>query len=183
MNPTDFEEIFLPENKIQQRLDQLAAQIQRDYANQDLTLVGVLTGSVMFLADLLRRLTIQLRVDNIGVSTYRGGTKSSGDFTVTKTLWLDVKDRDVLVVDDILDSGLTLLNVRRIMQGLYPRSLRSCVFLEKEVPHLENFRADYVGFKIPNQFVVGYGLDYRERYRNLPYVATLRPAAIESTRS
>ena len=183
MKPSDFEQVLLSENQIQQRLDQLAANIQRDYADKDLTLVGVLTGSVMFLADLLRRLTIELRVDNIGVSTYRGGTQPSGEFTITKALWLDVKDRDVLIVDDILDSGLTLTKVRTMIQNLHPRSVKFCVFLEKEVPHIENFQADYVGFKVPNHFVVGYGLDYRERYRNLPYVATLRHAALESTRS
>jgi hypoxanthine phosphoribosyltransferase len=140
--------------------------------------VAILTGSTIFVADLLRRLPMQLRLDYIGVSSYRGETRSTGELTVTKALKLDVRDRDVLVVDDILDTGLTLVKVREMIQKLEPRSLEFCTFLEKDVPHRENFRADYVAFRIPNRFVVGYGLDYRERYRNLPYVGTLRPEAI-----
>ncbi len=178
MNPRDFEQVLLTEKQIQHRLDQLAAEIQEAYAGKDLTLVGVLTGSVMFVADLLRRLTLPLRLDNIGVSSYHGGTKPSGEFTVTKALRLDVRDRDVLVVDDILDTGATLVRIRDMITALGPRSLRFCVFLEKQIPHSDDLRPDFVAFKIPNHFVVGYGLDYRERYRNLPYVATLSPEII-----
>jgi hypoxanthine phosphoribosyltransferase len=112
------------------------------------------------------------------VSSYHGETRSTGELILTKALKLDVRDRDVLVVDDILDTGLTLVNIRAMLQKLQPRSVKFCTFLEKDIPHRENFRADYVGFHIPNKFVVGYGLDYRERYRNLPYVGTLRPEAI-----
>jgi len=140
--------------------------------------VAILTGSVMFIADLLRRLPMQLRLDYIGVSSYHGETRSTGELIVTKALKLDVCDRDVLVVDDILDTGLTLVNIRAMIQKLHPRSVKFCTLLEKGVPHQENFQADYVGFHIPNKFVVGYGLDYHERYRNLPYVGTLRPEAI-----
>jgi hypoxanthine phosphoribosyltransferase len=174
----DVDEILLTEEQIRQRLDELASEIQREFAERDLTLVSILTGSTMFVADLLRRLPIQLRLDHIGVSSYHGETRSSGELIVTKALKLDVRDRDVLVVDDILDTGLTLVKIREMIEDLQPRSLKFCVFLEKDVPHRENFRADYVGFRIPNKFVVGYGLDYRERYRNLPYVGTLRPEAI-----
>jgi len=179
----DLAEILLTEDKIQQRLDELAAQLQHDYAGKDLTLVGVLTGSILFVADLLRRLPLKLRVDNIGISSYHGDTRPQGEFVVTKALRLDVRDRDVLVVDDILDTGATLLKIRDMIQALQPRSLRFCVFLEKDISHTGHIQADYVAFKIPNTFVVGYGLDYRERYRNLPYVATLRPEAIASTQS
>jgi hypoxanthine phosphoribosyltransferase len=133
---------------------------------------------VMFIADLLRRLPMQLRLDYIGVSSYHGETRSTGELILTKALKLDVRDRDVLVVDDILDTGLTLVNIRAMLQKLQPRSVKFCTFLEKDIPHRENFKADYVGFHIPNKFVVGYGLDYCERYRNLPYVGTLRPEAI-----
>jgi hypoxanthine phosphoribosyltransferase len=174
----DLEEVLLTEEQIQRRLDELAAELQRDYAGKELTLIAILTGSVMFIADLLRRLPMQLRLDYIGVSSYHGETRSTGELIVTKALKLDVRDRDVLVVDDILDTGLTLVNTREMVQKLQPRSLKFCALLEKDVPHRENFRADYVGFHIPNKFVVGYGLDYRERYRNLPYVGTLRPEAI-----
>src|SRR6266436_7768039 len=158
----DLEEVLLTEEQIQRRLDGLAMEIQRDYAEKDLTLVAILTGSVMFIADLLRRLPMQLRLDYIGVSSYHGETRSTGELIVTKALRLDVRGRDVLVVDDILDTGLTLVKIREMVQQLQPRSLKFAVFLEKEVPHRENFRADYIGFRIPNKFVVGYGLDYRE---------------------
>lgn len=174
----DVEEILLTEPQIQQRMDTLAVEIQRDYADKDLTLVAILTGSVMFIADLLRRLPMQLRLDYIGVSSYHGETRSTGELIVTKALKLDVRDRDVLVVDDILDTGLTLVKIREMIQKLQPRSLKFCTFLEKDIPHRENFQLDYVAFRIPNKFVVGYGLDYQERYRNLPYVGTLRPEAI-----
>jgi hypoxanthine phosphoribosyltransferase len=174
----DLEEVLLTEDQIQHRLNDLSKEIQQDYAEKDLTLVAILTGSVMFIADLLRRLPMQLRLDYIGVSSYHGETRSTGELILTKALKLDVRDRDVLVVDDILDTGLTLVNIRAMLQKLQPRSVKFCTFLEKDIPHHENFRADYVGFHIPNKFVVGYGLDYRERYRNLPYVGTLRPEAI-----
>ncbi len=174
----DLEEVLLTEEQIQQRLNDLAMEIQQDYAEKDLTLVAILTGSVMFIADLLRRLPMQLRLDYIGVSSYHGETRSTGELILTKALKLDVRDRDVLVVDDILDTGLTLVNIRAMLQKLQPRSVKFCTFLEKDIPHRENFQADYVGFHIPNKFVVGYGLDYCERYRNLPYVGTLRPEAI-----
>jgi hypoxanthine phosphoribosyltransferase len=174
----DLEEVLLTEEQIRHRLDDLAMEIQRDYAEKDLTLVAILTGSVMFIADLLRRLPMQLRLDYIGVSSYHGETRSTGELILTKALKLDVRDRDVLVVDDILDTGLTLVNIRAMLQKLQPRSVKFCTFLEKDIPHRENFKADYVGFHIPNKFVVGYGLDYCERYRNLPYVGTLRPEEI-----
>ena len=159
----DLEEILLSEEQIQQRLNTLAREIERDYVEKDLTLVAIMTGSVIFVADLLRRLPMQLRLDYIGVSSYHGETRSTGELLVTKALRLDVRGRDVLVVDDILDTALTLVKVREMIAKLQPRSLKFCVFLEKDVPHHENFRADYVGFHIPNKFVVGYGLDYRER--------------------
>ncbi len=174
----DIENVLLSELQIQQRLDALAAEIQRDYADKDLTLVAVLSGSVMFIADLLRRLSLPLRLDYLGVSSYHGETQTSGTLTLTKDLQLDVRGHDVLIVDDVLDSGLTLARIRELVQRLEPRSLKSCVLLEKNVPHHGNFQADYVGFRIPNHFIVGYGLDYRERYRNLPYIGTLKPVVV-----
>ena len=174
----DLEEILLTEEQIRRRLDELALEIQRDYADRELTLATILTGSVMFIADLLRRFPMQLRLDSIGIASYRGGTRPSGELIVTKALNLDVRNRDVLVVDDILDTGLTLVKIREMILKLQPRSLKFCAFLEKDVPHCESFRADYVGFRIPNKFVVGYGLDYQERYRNLPCVGTLKPEVI-----
>src|SRR5262249_42569221 len=134
----DLEEILLSSDAIQQRLDGLAIEIERDYAGHDLTLVGVLTGSVLFIADLLRRLPMQLRLDYIGVSSYHGETRSTGELLVTKALRLDVRDRDVLIVDDILDTGLTLVKIREMVRQLQPRSLKFAVFLEKDVPHKED---------------------------------------------
>ena len=176
----DLDEILITEQQIQLRMDALAVEIQHEYADKDLTLVAVLTGSVMFIADLLRRLPMQLRFDCIGVSSYRGETRSAGDLVVTKALQLDVRGRDVLVVDDILDTGLTLVNIREMILKLQPRSLKFSVFLEKDVPHHDAFQADFIGFRIPNKFVVGYGLDYCERYRNLPCVGTLKREAMEN---
>jgi hypoxanthine phosphoribosyltransferase len=176
----DVDTILLTEAQIQKRLDELAVELQRDYAEKELTIVAVLTGSVLFVADLLRRLPLQLRLDCIAVSSYHGGTRPNGDFVITKALCLDVRDRDVLVVDDILDTGQTLTRVCDMIRQLQPASLKSCVFLDKEVPRDPQMKADYFAFRVPNKFVVGYGLDYQERYRNLPYLATLRPEAIQS---
>jgi len=177
----DLESVLLSEEQIKQRLDELAAEIARDYAGRDLTVVGILTGSMIFIADLVRRLPIRLRLDYIGASSYHGETRSKGELIITRALKLDVRDRDILVIDDILDTGLTLVKIREMLQKFQPRSVKCCTLLEKDVPHQENFRADYVAFQIPNRFVVGYGLDYRERYRNLPYVGVLRPEAIAAT--
>ena len=171
----DLAEILLTEVQIQRQLDLLAAKIQRDYTGRELTMIGVLTGSVIFVADLLRRLALPVRLDCVGVASYHGGMASTGTVTWTKLLQLDVRDRDVLVVDDILDTGLTLGQVRDAIQKLCPRSLKCAVFLEKDVPHRAGYQPDYVAFTIPNKFVVGYGLDYQERYRNLPYVGVLKP--------
>lgn len=178
----DIAGILVTEAQIQQRLDTLAADIRRDYDGKDLTLVPVLTGSVMFVADLLRRLPMELRLDFLGLSSYHGQTRSSGEVVVTKALRLDVRGRDVLVVDDILDSGLTLARIRELIAPLQPRSLKFCLLLEKEIPRAVECHADYVGFRIPNEFVVGYGLDYCERYRNLPYIGVLKPEAIANCR-
>jgi hypoxanthine phosphoribosyltransferase len=175
----DLDEILITDQQIQRRMDALALEIQQEYTDKDLTLVAVLTGSVMFIADLLKRLPMQLRFDHIGVSSYHGDTHSTGELVVTKALGLDVRGHDVLVLDDILDTGLTLVKIRGMILKLQPRSLEFGVFLEKEVPHHEDFRADFIGFRVPNKFVVGYGLDYHERYRNLPYVATLKREVME----
>jgi hypoxanthine phosphoribosyltransferase len=132
----------------------------------------------MFLADLIRHLSLPVRLDFIGVSSYGAGTES-GELVFTKELRLDVRGRDVLVVDDILDTGRTLRRVLEKLRALQPRRIKVCVLLEKRARRLEKVRADYVGFRIPNLFVVGYGLDFAERYRNLPFVGVLRAEVYE----
>jgi hypoxanthine phosphoribosyltransferase len=174
----EIERVLITEEQIARRVQQLTRQLQRDYAGRDLVIVSLLNGTVMFLADLVRHLSLPLRLDFIGVSSYGAGTQA-GELVFTKQLRLDVKGRDVLVVDDILDTGRTLKRVLAILKGHKPRRLKVCVFLEKKARRTEKVRADYVGFPIPDYFVIGYGLDYAEKYRNLPFVGVLRPEAYQ----
>jgi hypoxanthine phosphoribosyltransferase len=169
----EVDRVLIREEQISKRVRALAAQIEKDYRGRDLVMVALLNGTVMFLADLIRHLRLPMRLDFIGVSSYGAGT-SAGDLIFTKELRLDVKGRDVLLVDDILDTGRTLKRVSATVQALKPRTLKSCVFLNKEARRTENISADYIGFDIPDFFVVGYGLDFAERYRNLPFVGVLR---------
>jgi hypoxanthine phosphoribosyltransferase len=169
--------ILISQRQLARRISALADEIERDFAGRDLVIIALLNGTVVFLADLLRRLTLPLRLDFIGVSSYGAGTES-GDLVFTKELRLDVGGRDVLLVDDILDTGNTLTRVMARLRALKPRQIKVCVLLDKPERRVEAITADYVGFVIPNQFVVGYGLDYAERYRNLPYVGVLRPELI-----
>ncbi len=159
-------------------MQSLAREITRDFAGQELVVVSLLSGTVMFLADLIRHISLPLRLDFIGVSSYREGTKS-GALVFTKELRLDVRGRDVLLVDDILDTGKTLTKVLAKLRKLRPRRIKICVLLEKKARRTEPVRADYVGFPIPDKFVVGYGLDFAERYRNLPFIGVLRPEIYE----
>jgi hypoxanthine phosphoribosyltransferase len=169
----EVDRVLIHEANIQKRVRYLATTIARDYRGKDLVLVALLNGTVMFLADLIRHLQLPLRLDFVGVSSYGSGTES-GELVFTKELRLDVKGRDVLLVDDILDTGRTLQRVSDIVRALKPRSLKICVFLNKAARRVEKVQANYVGFEIPDEFVVGYGLDFAERYRNLPFVGVLK---------
>ncbi len=171
--------VLYDERTIRRRVKQLARMIERDYAGKDLVVVALLNGTVMFLADLVRYLNRPLRLDFMGVSSYGHGTQS-GKLVFTKELKLDVQGRDVLLVDDILDTGKTLARVTAKLQKLKPRSLKLCVLLSKSARRVEPVVADYVGFEIPDEFVVGYGLDYAEQYRNLPYIGVLKPSVYQS---
>ena len=170
----ELQAVLISEAQLQRRVRQLTMRIQRDFAGRDLVVVSLLTGTVMFLADLIRHLSLPLRLDFIGVSSYRDGTESR-ELIFTKELRLDVRGRDVLLVDDILDTGRTLRHVLARLRALKPRRIKTCVLLEKQARRREPVRADYVGFQIPDLFVVGYGLDFAERYRNLPFVGVLKP--------
>jgi hypoxanthine phosphoribosyltransferase len=166
--------ILITDAQIEGRIRGLSRDIQRDFAGREMVVVSLLNGTVMFLADLVRHLSLPLRLDFIGVSSYGAGTES-GDLVFTKELRLDVRGRDVLLVDDILDTGKTMVRVLAKLRLLKPRRIKTCVLLNKAARRVEEVEADYVGFEIPDFFVVGYGLDFAERYRNLPFVGVLHP--------
>ena len=175
----EVDHVLIAEAQLARRVRQLAHAVQRDYSGCELVVVSLLTGTVMFLADLIRHISMPLRLDFMGVSSYGAGTES-GDLVFTKELRLDVRGRDVLLVDDILDTGKTLARVTQKLQALRPRRIRTCVLLDKKARRIEKVEADYVGFEIPDLFVVGYGLDFAERYRNLPFVGVLHPRMYRS---
>jgi hypoxanthine phosphoribosyltransferase len=171
---SEVERVLFSDRQIARRIRELSAQIERDFTGRETVVVSLLNGTVMFLADLIRHLSLPLRLDFIGVSSYGAGTES-GDLVVTKELRLDVRGRDVLLVDDILDTGKTIHKVRAKLRALKPRRIKICVLLDKTARRVEPVEADYVGFEIDDFFVVGYGLDFAERYRNLPFVGVLHP--------
>jgi hypoxanthine phosphoribosyltransferase len=170
----DLQEVLFSADAIEARVAELAIEIERDFAERDLVVVGALTGSLLFIADLVRKLSLPLRLDFFGVSSYRTGT-TSGELAFTKELALDVRERDVLVVDDILDTGRTLAAILQRLEQLAPRSVHTCMLLEKQARRACDVSADYVAFQIPDAFVVGYGLDFAEHYRNLPCIGVLKP--------
>lgn len=174
----DIQRILYHESTILSRLDELADTLTGDYRGKDLTVIAILNGSFIFMADLLRRVPLPLQVDCWSVSSYHG-TKSTGRIAFRQTELADVRGRHVLILDDILDSGITLLNIREhLAANSGTLSLKVCVLLRKKIDRPRLVDADYVGFDIPNEFVVGYGLDYNERYRNLPFIGVLTDEAI-----
>lgn len=170
----EVERVLITDRQIARRLRVMSDEIERDFRGREMVVVSLLNGTVMFLADLIRHLSLPLRLDFIGVSSYGAGT-IPGELVFTKELRLDVRGRDVLLVDDILDTGRTMKRALAKLRQLKPRRVKTCVLLDKAARRVEHVRADYVGFAIPDLFVVGYGLDYAERYRNLPFVGVLRP--------
>lgn len=172
------ERILFDQIQIRERVAEMGRQITADYAGGELSIVAVLQGGVLFLADLVREIGLPLEIDSISVASY-DGTRSTGDVTFHQSRLPDVKGRDVLVLDDIHDTGRTLAAIReKVEEECRPRTVRTAVLLSKKVSRAVDGEADYVGFEIGNEFVVGYGLDYRGRYRNLPVIGVLKPEYI-----
>ncbi|MFN2507515.1 MAG: hypoxanthine phosphoribosyltransferase [Chthoniobacterales bacterium] len=174
----DLERVLFDEATILTRLDGIAAQIANDYRDRELTVIAILNGSLMFMADLLRRIPLPLKLDCLSVASYHGGLQTSGELIFRQVALPDIKGRHILILDDILDSGVTLAAVRQKLETARPLSVRACVLLQKKKARLRPVDADYVGFEIEDEFVVGYGLDYMERYRNLPCIGVLRKELI-----
>jgi hypoxanthine phosphoribosyltransferase len=165
--------VLLTEAQLGQRVRELGAAVSRDYAGRDLFLLAILKGAILFLSDLMRSIDVPAEVDFMAVESYGSATKSSGVVRVLKDLDEPIQGRDVLIVEDIVDTGLTLRYLLESLQGRGPNSVEVCALLSKAEARLIEVPVKYVGFEIPNEFVVGYGLDYQQRYRGLPYVATL----------
>ena len=167
--------VILTNEEIREKLIELGDRIYADYYGKNLVIISLLKGSVFFLTDLIRQLDMPLKYDFIGVQSYFDSTESSGEIKITKELTLDIRNRHVLLLDDILDTGRTIGFILEYLRTFSPRSVRTCVLLEKSARRQVEIKPDYCGFSIDDVFVVGYGLDYRERYRGLPYIGVLKP--------
>ncbi len=169
--------VLISAEQIKQRIHELAREMNRDYADQPITLVGILSGSLMFMADLVRELAMPTRIGFLRASSYRGETTTPGQLQILADQIPEVRDRHVLLIDDILDSGHTLTQVSKYMKQLQPKSVKVAVLLRKRSRQQVPFEPDYCGFEIPDLFVIGYGLDFNDDYRQLPYLAVLEEAA------
>ncbi len=169
------ERILFSEEQLAQRTRQLGEQVTQDYADKKPVVAAILRGSYMFMADLTRHIDLPMTIDFMAVSSYRGGTTSSGQVEIKKDLSEPIEGKDLLLVEDILDSGNTLYYLRQVLQARHPASIRICTLLDKPERRVKPVKADYCGFTIPDAFVVGYGLDYDQQFRNLPYIGILKP--------
>ena len=172
----DVQEVLLTQEQVAARVRELGEELAADYEGRDPVFVSVLKGSIVFLADLIRATNLPVAVDLMELSSYGAGTETSGQVRILKDLSGSIEDRDVVVVEDIIDTGLTLNYLLRYLHDRHPASVRICCLLDKPARRLTEIEIDYRGFTIPDQFVVGYGLDYDEHYRNLPYIGVLRPS-------
>ena len=176
----DIERVLVSEEELSEIVKKLGAQITEDYRDKNLVLVSVLKGSVVFMADLMREIKVPCTIDFMSVSSYGSGTKTSGVVKIIKDLDTDVVEgADLLIVEDILDSGVTLEYLIKVLSARNPKSVKICTLLDKPERRKANVRADYAGTQVPDAFVVGYGLDFNEKYRNLPYIGALKPAVYE----
>ncbi len=176
----DIDEILFSEEKIASIVRNMGRQISEDYVGKNLFMVSVLKGSLLFMADLMRAVTIPCSIDFLSVSSYGNGTASSGEVRILKDLDCSLEGKDLLVVEDILDSGVTLSFLVRTLSARKPASIRLCTFLDKPERRRVEIHPDYVGAVVPDKFIVGYGLDYAERYRNLPYIGVLKPEVYQA---
>lgn len=179
----DIERVLISEQELAARIAELGKQVAADYADKDPIFLGILKGVVMFFSDMIRATPIQCQIDFMAVSSYGGGTSTSGKVKMLKDVSVDLRGRHVVILEDILDSGVTLSHVCAHLREMGPASLKICTLLDKPSRRQTDVKADYVGFTIPNEFVVGYGLDYDEHYRNLPYVGILKPEVYTKKRS
>ncbi|MBO4584748.1 MAG: hypoxanthine phosphoribosyltransferase [Clostridia bacterium] len=168
--------VLISEEELSRKVDELGARISRDYAGKNILLIGVLKGAAVFMSDLMRRIDVPVEIDFMVVSSYGSGTKSAGNIKILKDTDVSVEGRDVLIAEDILDTGITLYNLKELLLKRGAKSLKICTILNKQERRQSPITADYVGFEIPDEFVVGYGLDYDQKYRNLPYVGILDPS-------
>jgi hypoxanthine phosphoribosyltransferase len=171
----DLESVLVTEDAIKKRIKKLGAEVAAVYGEEEITVISIINGAILFTADLLRAIPNPIRLDCIRISSYRNETKSIGKPQLVHSLTLDITNRHVLLIDDILDTGKTLAVVATMIRKLAPASVKTCVLLDKRGRREVDFEADFVGFRIPDKFVVGYGLDFAERYRNLPCIGVLRP--------
>ncbi|BFH10432.1 hypoxanthine phosphoribosyltransferase [Paenibacillus melissococcoides] len=171
----DIEKVIISEEQIQAKVQELGAQISREYEGKCPLVICVLKGAFVFMADLVKRITVPMELDFMAVSSYGASTKSSGVVRIIKDLDVSVEGRDVLIVEDIIDTGLTLSYLIEVLQGRKANSIRLVTLFDKPARRTVNLEADYKGFVLPDEFIVGYGLDYAERYRNLPYIGVLKP--------
>lgn len=176
----DIEKVLISEEELREIVKDLGKKISEDYKDKDLLLVSVLKGSVMFMADLMREITIPCNIDFMAVSSYGSGSKSSGVVKIIKDLDKSIEGKDLLIVEDILDSGRTLNYIKTILEARGIRSLKICTLFDKPERREVDLFADYIGAKVPNEFIVGYGLDYDEYYRNLPYIGALKRSVYEN---
>ena len=175
----DFEKVLISKDKLENKVKELATQISSDYQGKTPLFICILKGSVFFTADLLKNLTIPAQLECMAVSSYGAGSTSSGDVKIVKDLTVDINGKDVIILEDIIDSGNTLACLKKLLLKRNPASLKICTLLDKPERRRAEIEVDYTGFEIPDEFVVGYGLDFNEYYRNLPYVGILKPEAYQ----
>lgn len=179
----EIESILITDKQIEKRVKELAARITHDYEGEEVVAVGILRGSVVFFAELVKNIDLDLRFDFMYVSSYGEGTESSGEVKIVKDIAQSIKGKNVLIVEDIIDSGRTLTNLLKVLGTRNPKSIRICSLLDKPSRRVVELKGDYIGFEIPDEFVIGYGLDYNEKYRNLPHVCVLSREVYEQPRS